>query len=154
MSGKNSQQDKTEFKKFIKDAKTLKEVNLLWNKLNYISDEKQFGVREHVQTPQEFLRNKQGDCEDYAVAKYFTLLEMGVDIKNLHLAAVGLGPNGKISHMILLVKTNNGIYVLDSIRTPAEAAAGIPNNRVIKWEETDYKLYFTFNEKSFTIYNE
>ncbi len=39
-------------------------------------------------TPREFLQYGFGDCEDYAIIKYFTLLELGFDEQSLFLTTV------------------------------------------------------------------
>ena len=46
-----------------------------------------------------------GDCEDYAIAKYFTLLELGIPKEKLYFGVVDL-KGEKNSHMILLYLEN------------------------------------------------
>jgi amino acid transporter len=45
-----------------------------------------FGIDDYWMTPKEFFIKGFGDCEDYAIAKYFTLLELGVKKESLYLA--------------------------------------------------------------------
>lgn len=59
--------------------KSIHYINKKWNKLKYISDYSQFGQKDVWQTPKEFLENGQGDCEDFAIAKFFDLLELSYD---------------------------------------------------------------------------
>jgi predicted transglutaminase-like cysteine proteinase len=39
-------------------------------------------------TPREFLISGRGDCEDYAIIKYFTLIKLGFDERKLFLTSV------------------------------------------------------------------
>ena len=43
----------------------------------YKKDKKLFGVEDYWQTSEEFLKNRQGDCEDYAVFAEEELTKMG-----------------------------------------------------------------------------
>jgi predicted transglutaminase-like cysteine proteinase len=53
-------------------------VNDFFNKLTYRSDLNIWGKNDYWATPLEALGRGQADCEDYSIAKYFTLREMGV----------------------------------------------------------------------------
>lgn len=44
-----------------------------------------WGREDYWASPVELLEKGQGDCEDYAIAKYFTLLAMGVPVAKLRL---------------------------------------------------------------------
>jgi predicted transglutaminase-like cysteine proteinase len=67
-------------------------------------------------TPKEFLLEGHGDCEDYAIAKYFTLLELGIPKEKLYFGVVNLKAE-KNSHMILLYLENKDSIplVLDNL---------------------------------------
>jgi predicted transglutaminase-like cysteine proteinase len=43
---------------------------------------------DHWATPKEFLTTGYGDCEDYVIIKYFTLINLGFDEKNLFITVV------------------------------------------------------------------
>lgn len=82
------------------ELKKLEVVNHFFNLLEYRSDIHQWGREDYWATPLEFLIAGGGDCEDYTVAKYFTLIELGVPddkllityVKHLHL---------NVAHMVL-----------------------------------------------------
>ena len=62
-------------------------VNNFWNEnFAYVPDSVQFDLKDHWQTPKEFMKNEAGDCEDYAIAKYFTLRDAGANDDMLYLA--------------------------------------------------------------------
>ena len=60
----------------------LKKVNRFFNYFRFVDDIKLWGVKNYWATPIEFIGVNGGDCEDYSIAKYYTLLELGVpDVK-------------------------------------------------------------------------
>ncbi|RXJ87751.1 transglutaminase-like cysteine peptidase [Arcobacter sp. CECT 8985] len=85
--------------------KKLGYTNSFYNKILPVDDEDKYKVDDYWATPKEFLIEGKGDCEDYAIAKYFTLLSLGVNKKNLYLAVVQV--KGETSyHMVLLYFKN------------------------------------------------
>jgi predicted transglutaminase-like cysteine proteinase len=79
----------------------------------YADDSRNFGKRDHWATPIEFLNGK-GDCEDYAVVKFWSLLELGFRNDQLRLAVVR-DDKRKIMHAVVTVETDGRSYVLDSV---------------------------------------
>ncbi|MCP4326030.1 MAG: hypothetical protein GY951_14645 [Psychromonas sp.] len=66
----------------LAELEKVTDVNNFFNLLQFVDDIKLWGVKNYWATPLEFLGVNGGDCEDFAIAKYFTLLELGVpDIK-------------------------------------------------------------------------
>lgn len=66
----------------------LEAVNRFFNELNFVSDIDHWGDRDYWATPLEFLGTNGGDCEDFSLAKYFTLKELGVPDNKLALTYV------------------------------------------------------------------
>lgn len=61
-------------------------INLFFNGvIEYKTDEKNWGVADYWSTPSELIEKGAGDCEDYAIAKYFALLALGVPRDKLRL---------------------------------------------------------------------
>ena len=56
----------------------LSHVNSFINKILPAHDISTSSSIDYWATPKEFLLQGHGDCEDYAIAKYFTLLELGI----------------------------------------------------------------------------
>lgn len=76
------------------------EINRFFNALPYMSDLRNWGQRDYWATRNEFIGKNAGDCEDYAIAKYFTLKELGVPISKLYITyAKSLTYNA--AHMVL-----------------------------------------------------
>lgn len=72
-------------------------------RLRWMSDESIYGVEDYWATPLESLAAGEADCEDFSIAKYVTLLALGVDPKSLRLIYVKAErPGGVIqAHMVL-----------------------------------------------------
>jgi predicted transglutaminase-like cysteine proteinase len=78
----------------------LQEVNRFYNQFQYREDTSQWGQKDYWATPEEFIGTRQGDCEDYVIAKYFTLRKLGVPDERLYLTyAKHLQLN--VAHMVL-----------------------------------------------------
>ena len=92
--------------------KGLTEVNSKVNSYTYLSDQDQFGIPDYWQVPLKFLyTTKQGDCEDYAIAKAFLLDNLNyVEAENIELV-VTRSKLGLPNHMVVLI---NGYWVLDN----------------------------------------
>lgn len=63
-------------------------VNRFFNRLVFVSDREHWRREDYWATPLEFLGTGGGDCEDFAVAKYFTLKALGVPTDRLRLTYV------------------------------------------------------------------
>ncbi len=142
------------------------DINDYWNKS--ISYKEEIEKEDRWQTPKETFSLKYGDCEDYAIAKYFHLLSKGINPEKLNLAVVLLKDpfreDKKIkTHAVLLYENNNKKYVLDnysqdiielekrtdivkmvSVLNHSEAVISTPKATqfVIKWK----KIRTNFNE--------
>lgn len=66
----------------------LTRINDFFNQFNFIDDVKLWGQKDYWATPVEFIGVNGGDCEDFSIAKYFALLELGVDPEKLRLVYV------------------------------------------------------------------
>ncbi|MCK5293681.1 MAG: transglutaminase-like cysteine peptidase [Arcobacteraceae bacterium] len=113
--------DKTlESVKGKKIIKQLKAINDFFNKIRYSSDEKTWNKIDYWASPFEFLGRGAGDCEDYAIAKYFALRAVGIPDKKLKIAYVKLKSKNKDfdeAHMVLNYyhKPNSTPIVLDNV---------------------------------------
>lgn len=78
----------------------LKEVNDFFNKVPYADDINIWGKQNYWATPLEFLGKDKGDCEDYVIAKYVSLRNLGIESKKLYLSYVR-SIHLKKPHMVL-----------------------------------------------------
>lgn len=72
----------------LPERQKLTKVNRFFNQLNFVDDITLWGKNDYWATPLEFLGSNAGDCEDFTIAKYFSLLELGVSDKKLRLVYV------------------------------------------------------------------
>jgi len=63
-------------------------VNDFFNKMNFANDIDLWGKEDYWATPLQMLTSNGGDCEDYSIAKYFTLRKMGIPAERLRLTYV------------------------------------------------------------------
>jgi predicted transglutaminase-like cysteine proteinase len=91
----------------------LKLVNEFFNKWPYRLDMDAYGVSDWWATPQEFLKIS-GDCEDYAIIKYFALRELGFPADDLRVVILKDQIRG-IAHAVLTVFLHGDAYVLDNV---------------------------------------
>ncbi|NNM83563.1 MAG: sulfate adenylyltransferase [Burkholderiales bacterium] len=92
--GSDAKQRLLDWEKVIDKGKTASERNKLdlandfFNQIPYVSDLQHWGVKDYWATPVEMLASDGGDCEDYAIGKYFTLIAMGVSEDKLKITYV------------------------------------------------------------------
>ncbi|MGY3688419.1 transglutaminase-like cysteine peptidase [Vibrio coralliilyticus] len=89
-AGKRVETWRREMEQFqvLSERQKLTEVNAFFNQLNFVNDDRLWGKKDYWATPLEFLGSNAGDCEDFTIAKYFSLLELGVSDKKLRLVYV------------------------------------------------------------------
>lgn len=88
----------------IKDFSTIRKlshINSFYNKILPQHDKQKYGINDYWSTRKEFLVSGKGDCEDYAIAKYFSLIEVGIPKEKLYLAIVKV-KGAPTDHMVLL----------------------------------------------------
>lgn len=74
--------------RILPEMEKLNRVNAFFNKLPNVEDAEHWGAKEYWATPVELLASNGGDCEDFALAKYFTLREIGVADERLRITYV------------------------------------------------------------------
>lgn len=113
-----------------KTGKTLlRKVNNEYNSIQYEFDIDLYGEEEYWATPAEFMANNAGDCEDYALAKYYALRELGWPEDEMSVIVLW-NENTNIHHAILLVEYDGEEWILDneyrSLMRPTELSHYTP----------------------------
>lgn len=62
----------------VDDSTRLQLANDFFNQPRFTTDREAWGRDDYWATPVEFLIADAGDCEEFAIAKYFTLVDMGM----------------------------------------------------------------------------
>lgn len=88
----------------LSDEEKLNKVNTFFNRrILYSTDMEIYKQEDHWAAPLEFMGRGTGDCEDFAIAKYTTLLILGIKNENLRVSYVRFktGNTAPIAHMVL-----------------------------------------------------
>src|SRR5437867_9420471 len=118
------------------DAK-LQAINQFFNRrVTYAEDIEVWGQIDYWASPLEMLGQGRGDCEDYAIAKYFSLVASGMPVAKLRMVYVraqlgGVGGVGGAvqAHMVLAyyASPNAEPLILDSLITEIRPASRRPD---------------------------
>lgn len=119
----------------------LREVNLFFNRrVRWLDDSDIWGQEDFWATPLETLGRGEGDCEDYTIAKYITLKQLGVPGERLRMiyvrARIGRS-NTSQAHMVLGYYRHPSVepLILDNL-VPSITPAS---------QRTDLSPVFSFN---------
>ena len=87
----------------LPDEDKLEAVNTFFNRRTLFQDDiVVWQQQDYWASPLEFMGRASGDCEDYAIAKYVTLLNLGVSRDKLRLIYVKARSGGaSLAHMVL-----------------------------------------------------
>ncbi len=112
----------------------LDEVNRFLNQAEYILDIINWGIPDYWETPYEFLR-KNGDCEDYAIAKFISLRLLGVPNDAMRIVVLQ-DTNLNVVHAVLAIYVHERPYILDN-----QIKQVIPAERIFH-----YRPVYSINE--------
>lgn len=104
-------------------------VNHYLNRRHYILDPRNYGVPDYWATPHQFL-SRNGDCEDYAIAKYFSLRALGLEADSMRIVVLQ-DLNLQTAHAILVVYLDGKTLVLDNQVSTVVDAQAIHHYRAI-----------------------
>ena len=82
------------------ESEKLEVVNVFFNRFDFVDDWVYWRRNDYWATPIEMLTKGGGDCEDFAIAKYFTLRELDVADEKMRITYV-IAKNLKDPHMVL-----------------------------------------------------
>ena len=102
------------------DSNALKQINDFFNiNISFGTDVDVWKKNDYWATPMQTLAMRRGDCEDFAIAKYFSLVSAGMSEQKLRLMYVQATINGSFqqAHMVLAYYTSpdNEPLILDNI---------------------------------------
>ena len=103
----------------------LKLVNSFWNTWPYREDMANWGKPDYWAIPAQFLK-KSGDCEDYAIAKYFTLKELGFPPGDMRIVVLR-DTIRNLAHAVLVVYLDGEAYVLDNLSNVVQPHSRLRN---------------------------
>lgn len=95
-----------------RDARAQMEAVNGWiNTKPRVSDFANWGVPDYWETPGELLA-RGGDCEDFAIAKYASLVRLGFDTRDLRIVIVSDSDSHSF-HAVLAVQRDDAVWLLD-----------------------------------------
>lgn len=127
----------------VGESEKLRRVNDFFNRhLAFDDDISIWGQSDYWATPLETIGQGRGDCEDFSIAKYYSLALLGVPVDKLRLVyvkALQKGPDGPLqqAHMVLAyyATPNADPLVLDNLNTEIRPAS----------RRSDLSPIFSFN---------
>ena len=110
------------------------QVNRVINQLPYRSDRATWGRNDHWAVPEAFLA-KGGDCEDFAIAKYFALRDLGFAANDLRVLILR-NTRDRVDHAVLVVHLDGRDMVLDVLQ-----------DTIVPWSAmSHYRPLYSVNE--------
>lgn len=109
----------------LNDRQKLELVNDFMNRTTFKSDREHWGKEDYWATPVEFLSTNGGDCEDFSIAKYFTLRAIGVADDKLQITYVKEIKVYNEAHMVLayFATADAEPLILDNINKAIQPAS-------------------------------
>ncbi len=113
------------------EREKLELANDFFNQLTFVSDAEHWGKEDYWATPTQMLATNGGDCEDFSIAKYFTLIAIGVPMDRLRITYVKAKNWNPINqaHMVLTYYATPGAVplVLDNLIPEIKPASQRPD---------------------------
>ena len=111
-------------------------VNDFFNRVAFVDDIIHWKKKDYWATPVEMLATDAGDCEDYSIAKYFTLKALGVHESKLYITYVKAIRLNQAHMVVTYFKTPRSVpLVLDNL-----------NKRILKaTKRNDLVPVYSFN---------
>lgn len=115
-------------------------VNGFLNRVSYVTDPVNWGLPDYWATPLQFLR-KEGDCEDYAIAKFLSLKALGFTNDDMRIVVLD-DLNLRVPHAVLVVRHEGRLLLLDN-----QVRGVVPVERI-----RHYKPIFSINEEAWWLH--
>lgn len=115
-------------------------VNDAWNKASYIEDSANWGSDDYWATPYEMAR-KNGDVEDFCIAKYYTLKYLGFAPEQMWIV-IGKDIRSRLDWAILAVKVDDEQYILSNQVKPVLSKKDFPILPAYALNELEYVRLF------------
>lgn len=109
----------TELRDIADESETekLRRVNDFFNRhIRFVNDDKHWGKVDYWATPYEALGTNGADCEDYVIAKYYSLRKLGVDTRKLRITYVKALRYNQAHMVLTYFPTPDAVpFVLDNL---------------------------------------
>jgi predicted transglutaminase-like cysteine proteinase len=119
----------------------LQAVNQWANAKPYVDDFVNWRVPDYWETPGEFIAHG-GDCEDYAIAKYFSLVRLGFPVQDLRIVVVD-DSAAHVFHAVLAARLDGVVWLLDNLN----------QNMVAMNSVTHYTPVYSLNQEGWWMHS-
>ena len=127
------------------EKQQLQQVNRFFNLFRFVDDIKLWGQSNYWSTPMEFIGVNGGDCEDFSIAKYFTLLQLGVPEDKMRITMVKANTLNQYHMVLAYYDTPSSIpLILDNLDKQIKPAT----------KRTDLIPVYSFNGKQLWLNKE
>ncbi len=96
----------------LSERQKLEKVNQFFNQMRFIDDIKLWRKKDYWATPLEFLGASGGDCEDFSIAKYSTLLELGIPDEKMRMVYVKALDYNQFHMVVAYYETPSSVPVI------------------------------------------
>ena len=115
-------------------------VNDFANRFHYRSDSSNWDKIDYWASPTEFFAVG-GDCEDFAIAKFFSLKLLGVSPDDMRIVVLQ-DQRRRTNHAVLTVEHESETLMLDSVEP-----------EIMSWREAShYRPFFSVNERHYWLH--
>lgn len=144
-------------------AEKAKAVDALVDKqIQYVSDIENYHQEDYFASPMETISRGKGDCEDFAILKYYALRYLDVPAERMYVVAVG-EDGTKLNHATLMVNTYEEGMLKSAwsavshklFKTEIKTQYAIldndssPEGKLVEARDARYHPYYAMNEKEF-----
>ena len=111
-----------------RELELLATVNSFFNQVPFVDDLKHWGLVDYWASPAEMVASHGADCEDFSIAKYFALKEIGIPIAKLRITYVKATRINQ-AHMVLVYYPGGDAdpLVLDNLEDAIRPASQRPD---------------------------
>ena len=120
----------------------LQAVNSWANAKPYVDDMINWRLPDYWETPGEFIAHG-GDCEDFAIAKYFSLIRLGFSRHDLRIVIVS-DSRAHDFHAVLVARIAHTVWLLDNQLADVTPLAAMPQ----------YTPIYSLNEEGWWLYTQ
>ena len=124
------------------ELELLSSVNNFVNRVPFLSDMSHWGTEDYWASPAESFASNGADCEDFSIAKYFTLKELGVPIERLRITYVKAVRLNQAHMVLAYYPLPNAVpLILDNLEDKVRPAT----------ERSDLVPVYSFNDEDLLV---
>ncbi len=124
------------------ELELLNSVNAFFNRVPFLTDMAHWGAEDYWASPAEALASNGADCEDFSIAKYFTLKELGVPIERLRITYVKAVKLDQAHMVLAYYPVPNAVpLILDNLENSVRPAS----------ERSDLIPVYSFNDEDLLL---